>query len=651
MLRQTVLITIVLTAGMCASQLFDLRVSSAQIDNLRFAQLDAWRVPESDVAGDTGGPGEEVREEFHKSVPLSPTGRVSLENLNGNVRIDAWDRNEVQVNAVKKANTKERLGEVTIDLNATPDALIIKTVYPQTRRGEDHKRHNESFAVVDYSVSVPRKSRLESIDLVNGSLDIDRVEGDVKASSVNGRLMAAGLMSEARLSTVNGNLEAAFAGLDQSKGITLGSVNGGVVLIIPSDANAIVKASSVHGEITNDFGLGIEHGKYAGRELYGQLGSGGTRVKIGNVNGPIAIKHAQDGRKLSSATCLLPQKDKDKLGKDADEDEKLDDETRRIVEEAKRDALAEVNDERIREQIAAEAEREVEQAIREAQREIERAQREVQRDVERETRQQVHEEMRKYREESGGTGSGAGKGRGEGTGSDRLVERESKTFTVTGSPKLNIRTYDGVITLRGWDKPEVMYTATKRAGDHDELGEIRIQSSQEGSSISIIATSDSASGSANLELYVPRNATVHASTDDGGMSIEGVTGDLTLRTGDGSIEAADGSGQLDANTGDGSISIKNFKGQVEARTGDGSIGLDGTFTALAAHTGSGSITLLVPADSHFTVESNAEGFSSEGLEVIEDHTPSKRVKRWKVGGGGTLFVLRTEDGSVLVRPR
>ena len=34
-----------------------------------------------------GEPGEELREEFHQNYPLSLTGRVSLENINGDVQI------------------------------------------------------------------------------------------------------------------------------------------------------------------------------------------------------------------------------------------------------------------------------------------------------------------------------------------------------------------------------------------------------------------------------------------------------------------------------------------------------------------------------------------------------------------------------------
>src|SRR5215204_638961 len=62
----------------------------------------------------TGEPSEEVREEFHQTYPLSITGRVSLENINGGVQIKVWDRAAVQLDAIKKAYRAERLAEAKI---------------------------------------------------------------------------------------------------------------------------------------------------------------------------------------------------------------------------------------------------------------------------------------------------------------------------------------------------------------------------------------------------------------------------------------------------------------------------------------------------------------------------------------------------------
>ena len=132
----------------------------------------------------------------------------------------------------------------------------------------------------------------------------------------------------------------------------------------------------------------------------------------------------------------------------------------------------------------------------------------------------------------------------------------------------------------------------------------------------------------------------------------GVTGDITLRSNDGPITVSNSGGQLHVTTDDGPIQINKFDGQVDARTGDGPIALDGNFNAVSARTGDGEISLTVPAGSSFTIETNStEEITQEGFNVAEDITPSPRVKRWKVGHGGRVFVLKTGEGKILLKPR
>jgi len=56
-----------------------------------------------------------LTEEFHHTYPLGAGGRVELDNINGAVHITAWDKDEVKVDAVKYANTKERMDEAEIE--------------------------------------------------------------------------------------------------------------------------------------------------------------------------------------------------------------------------------------------------------------------------------------------------------------------------------------------------------------------------------------------------------------------------------------------------------------------------------------------------------------------------------------------------------
>ncbi|MGA7558949.1 MAG: DUF4097 family beta strand repeat-containing protein [Terriglobales bacterium] len=244
-------------------------------------------------------------EEFHKVYPLSAQGRIQIDNLNGPVHISAWDRDEVKVDAVKSAWKKERLDEVKIEIQAEPSELSIHTEYP----GRNHTfnfgnaEEHGNPASVEYTITVPRQARLDKIELVNGRLDVQDVAGEIRASCVNGRIQAHNLQGPVELNTVNGELDASVDQLPGSE-LKLSSVNGKLRVTLPSDANAEVKATTVSGDISDDFGLPVTRHQFVGRSLHGQLGGGGTLVKLSNVNGEIEIRHASDNRPLSPAKNL-----------------------------------------------------------------------------------------------------------------------------------------------------------------------------------------------------------------------------------------------------------------------------------------------------------------------------------------------------------
>jgi DUF4097 and DUF4098 domain-containing protein YvlB len=248
----------------------------------------------------TGG----FQEEFHQTYPFSATGSLELNNINGHVQISAWDRNEVNVDAVKWAWSKERLDEAKITVEPSSDRISIRTQYPQRDLTFNDGSHDNP-ASVDYTITLPRSARLDEVKLVNGNLTIDGISGEVHASCVNGRLKATHLGSASRLSDVNGALEAAFAQLPSGT-LELHAVNGRLSLTLPSDVQATVKANTVNGSITNNFDLPVHKGRYVGSRLEGQLGSGGTEISLHNVNGRIEILHAEDGKPVSRATNLLP---------------------------------------------------------------------------------------------------------------------------------------------------------------------------------------------------------------------------------------------------------------------------------------------------------------------------------------------------------
>src|SRR5436305_2645791 len=164
----------------------------------------------------------ELTEEFHQTYPLNADGRVSLTNINGDVRVATWDRNEIKVDAVKRAYTQERLQEATTNVEDGPNSVNIETEYPDYNWSRNDYERHENPASVEYTLTVPRGAQLEDISLVNGGLTIEGVAGSVHASSVNGRVVARGLTGTVNLSVVNGRLEATLDRLNDSGTVSSG---------------------------------------------------------------------------------------------------------------------------------------------------------------------------------------------------------------------------------------------------------------------------------------------------------------------------------------------------------------------------------------------------------------------------------------------
>ena len=229
---------------------------------------------------------------FEQSYPLAAGGRVSLDNVNGDVTVEVWERDEVRVQAVKSAASRELLDRIEIDVDASPNALRIDTEYPSNRgwrRGDDDHMEHGGHMKVEYTLTVPRTAAIEDFDLVNGNLLVVGVEGDIEASTVNGDIVVRDAAGPADLETVNGGIELYLDRARADAEIDLGSVNGAIDLYLPASAAARIQAETVNGHLSNDFGIEVHTGKYVGASFAGTIGGGGPRIEIETVNGRISV--------------------------------------------------------------------------------------------------------------------------------------------------------------------------------------------------------------------------------------------------------------------------------------------------------------------------------------------------------------------------
>lgn len=222
-----------------------------------------------------------------ETFDLGKGGRISLSNINGDVTVEGWDGTEVEVRAEISSRSRDSVERTRIDFDHDGSDLEIEVELSNSRGGW---LGSNDGASVEFWLKVPRDANLEDLSLVNGSLDIRDVGGQIEASLVNGGLDAYGLRGDAELSTVNGSIDVRFDRLDGTQRIDIESVNGSIDLFLPADANAEVNAETVHGRISNDFGLHVDKSGWVGQELRGKLGNGSARINLDNVNGSIDIR-------------------------------------------------------------------------------------------------------------------------------------------------------------------------------------------------------------------------------------------------------------------------------------------------------------------------------------------------------------------------
>ena len=218
--------------------------------------------------------------EFRQTYSLNSNGKVEIQNLYGDVRITAWDRDEVLVQAIKRSRDPRQLKDACIVVDSSSESLSIRTLYA----GTDAERP----ASVEYRITVPRTANLENVKLINGGLSISGVAGSVRASSVNGNIKVDRLEGQAELSTVNGQLEAGFDRVSRTNSISLSSVNGPIKLSIPAGSGAQLVAHNLSGGIDSDFGRVWRAS--SGHRLRTTVNRGGAQIHLNNVNGGISIR-------------------------------------------------------------------------------------------------------------------------------------------------------------------------------------------------------------------------------------------------------------------------------------------------------------------------------------------------------------------------
>jgi len=231
-----------------------------------------------------------------KTFEISPNGRVVVHNVNGLIKVESWDKDQVMLEITKtvraddQEEAEEYFDQLRVEIDNETDYLEVRTHYPH--EGWEGLWNllfhgGSRYGGVEYVLKVPKGINLEA-ETTNGNVDVDSVIGGVKAGSTNGQLHMEDVGGAVDGSTTNGNISAILSKEVDFKGIKLATTNGSINVSCPENINADVSAHTTNGSISTEFPVTIQ-GKFGNKSFEGKINKGGSRIYLHTTNGSIEI--------------------------------------------------------------------------------------------------------------------------------------------------------------------------------------------------------------------------------------------------------------------------------------------------------------------------------------------------------------------------
>jgi hypothetical protein len=256
--------------------------------------------------------------DFHEVRPMKAGSRLYVENFNGSIEVNGWDKQNVDISGTKYASSEAMLDALQVDIVASGDSVRIRSVRPSGRWGNMGVR---------YVILVPRGAVLERIqssngavrirdvdspvrvETSNGSIDVNSVTGPVNLRTSNGSIRAEDVQRGIEGSTSNGSIRVNLGKAEQNRPVRLTTSNGSVELAaddlggndvdvrtsnasvtvrLPDSISASVRATTSNGRITNEFESSFQ-GRAEKNHLDGRIGGGGPLLVLSTSNGAIRL--------------------------------------------------------------------------------------------------------------------------------------------------------------------------------------------------------------------------------------------------------------------------------------------------------------------------------------------------------------------------
>jgi hypothetical protein len=236
-------------------------------------------------------------ERFQRSGALASGATLTLRNFDGNIDIQGWAEERVEVYAEKLIPLPDqarvslwssdwRKRTPRIEYETSENYVKINTQSPD-KEGRD--------CVVDYFISVPHSVNLREIIAREGDVVIRDLYGSVLVDLQAGNLIVDNFSGSLAGLVTEGSIQATLYDLRETDKIHLTARRGDITLHLEADVNAQFEGSAPKGEVFIEFETEDSEDK---SHLSTQLGSGaGASVSLTALEGDIRVRTIQEVKK------------------------------------------------------------------------------------------------------------------------------------------------------------------------------------------------------------------------------------------------------------------------------------------------------------------------------------------------------------------
>ena len=140
----------------------------------------------------------DVTDRQTQTIPLPPGKPLSIEVTVGTVRIDGWDKPDVEIVVERRAPDKAQLARVALAIEDTPARVSVRAL--QTDNTTDPALRAE------VAVRVPRNALIDRVQVLEGRIAIEgfngTLTGDIRRGPIDGKNVSGTLRLEAGIGSV-----------------------------------------------------------------------------------------------------------------------------------------------------------------------------------------------------------------------------------------------------------------------------------------------------------------------------------------------------------------------------------------------------------------------------------------------------------------